>query len=314
MSEWKKLNVGLDLTLTTLIGQINTLSGNATSLLTAAETAINGASLLITSSIDPIEATIKAGVSQIQNTINDYFAAGGYLLVAHPYTAGLDPNFQNEAGGIFKSLSAPNAVKLAISKIQDENDARRPVFSGAGDAIALLVGSSNPDGFQTIIQSFNALLNLDELTALLDKINQIKRLEQNQFQRNTAPLMPLWQAIKINDIKPLDTLQDSLNEGLNTLKSFTVEPALTALKNAISKKKKQLETLKKNIETVKNALTGGISGTGAYQLKMTGNGTVGIANELKSATGLPGHELGYCAVCLFICKKNDMKILTKLFS
>ena len=91
------------------------------------------------------------------------------------------------------------------------------------------------------------------MTYLLDKMRQIKRLEQEQFQKNTAPQMPLWNTIKAHDIKPFDALQDSLNEGLHTLQSFTTEPALSALKKAITKKKAQLKNLENNLQAVQKA-------------------------------------------------------------
>ena len=313
MTTWTKLNIGLDANLANAVSQINQIAGTATSALDAAAAVISTAEGLIVTNLDPLETAARTAVTTVQDVINDYFASGGYLLIAHPYTQGINPNLKTQ--GLFQALSAPNALKLAINKLHDTADPRRPDFSTSAplDAVALLIGSSNPDGFQDIIESFHALLNFDELAYLLEKMKQIKRLEQEQLQRNIAPQMPLWNAIKANDIKPLDALQDSLNEGLNTLQSFTIEPALSALKKALATKKEQLATLKKHLATVQNALTGGIAGTGAYQLKIQASGTNGVAHALKQASGLPGHELGFCAICLFVAGQGDLKIITKLF-
>lgn len=278
--------------LSTLISSASSFASSLNSTLDTISTGLNFLSSTLTSNVNTLSALAESSIELFDNYINDFFSIGGYQVIAHPYMPGV-----GDGEGVYKNLSFPRAVDVISKSFFDYGDANRPSFSSVADVEMLCIFLTAPSlsAFSSLAESFNALIGFKELSLVIRRIKQFKRLEKERYVKKKASIPPDWNSFKIRDFKVFSELENNLKNFSEMLRGYyeAGESSVDLLLKIMSNKQKQVEEFNNSLTLVVNALSGVLE-SGVYSFYTSGNGgNQFLKNELINSTNQPSYDMPY---------------------
>ncbi len=290
-----------------LISDFQTLATTAGATLDAAGTSLDAAKVFLLGTISPQAAAATTLLATAQGILDDTFGAGIYRLTVHPWIPRV-----GHGSGLGISLSFPNAVNTILSEFDDMGDDGRPTFSSGASVsmIVLIAGAPSPAIFKQVVSGVRALIDLPALRLVERRIDQAIRHDRQRFTLPAGSRLPDWEHRNVIDVFPaLFPLYSALNGALATLKGYSRggTKAVDMAISLIDAKRAQLTALKHRLDSAAALFSGGLSNAGLYALKIEGTGgNAFLKEQLRAATGAPGHELSLCVGVALIASPAEL--------
>ena len=258
---WQKSSVGAPVpqAIVSAVDAVDTVVSILDPILTVAETALEVAKVFVKTTTDPAAVLFDAVISDLENLINDLFATGVYCLEVNPFNIQASSVIVPGAVGgpspiigrwdVFGiPLMTPNECIInMINSFDDLGDTARPQFSSQASIVAFGFLITAPDiaGFLALIDAFLAVFDwpgFDLMKARMAK----------QITEPVPSVYPDWVSLKLNSIKQLKDIQDSLLDLVNTLKGY--RNVLNNVIDLIDMIKTKVETLQDIVKKFRNQL------------------------------------------------------------
>jgi hypothetical protein len=258
-------------------------------ILTIAETALEVAKVFVKTTTDPAATLFDAVIAELENLINDLFATGVYCLEVNPFniqaSSVIVPGAVGGPSPIIGRwddfgipLMTPNECIIhMINSFDDLGDAERPQFSNEASTVAFgfLITAPDISGFLALIDAFMAVFEWPGFDLMRKRMTK-------QITEVVPSVYPDWISLRLNSIKQLKDVQDSLLELINTLKGYrNVLNNIFDLIDMIETKIKTLEDIVKKfrdrLQTLKNAAKASGIYVFNYPLQTGGNKAVQAA-------------------------------------
>ena len=273
---------------------VNSLSGYA-----AKTSSLNGVAHAQTSKNSA--AASSTDTEQFRESIESINVFSKFVCV-HPWQHGI-----GQGRGIYKALSAPNAVNVMASKLTDTNDYQRP--TDIKEALAILVSSSSYSALYEKIAIFNAAFHLPEAKMIERLCKTLSEWENNKLQLPAPAINARWHDRNVlssnstsnlfNHAARVIAITESLNE-----ENKTPKDELIAL---IQKKQDYLNSVKTAFDSFSSNINGQAGHAAFFPSMPIGD----IAGSLRTSNP-PGHENSIAVGFLFVAEPNTLTSLKSM--
>jgi hypothetical protein len=235
---------------------------------------------------DPYAGIMGAVVASLEDLVNDYFGAGGHLLVVDNFAPILQPKNKKDKKDKKDKYGIPllapgTAINIALSSLDDLGDPSRPVYSNSAQisAFGFMLTAIDFVGFYELMKALQNVWSIDEL-----KFN-IKKFEQ--FEKGfSQSVPPNWKATKYNDIEQVAKLQKNILKMLNQTRGYlvTADQAVIQLIDSFVRKADQLKASADGIASILRALSAiaAMNDVWAFDVPLTTGGTEKLKEQLFS--------------------------------
>lgn len=251
---WKQTQVAAPVfnEIANLAGQATAAAGAITSAAAVAGAAIGKAKTAYASKADPLASAFKTVVEATQNTLNDTFGTGVFMLTINQFDV---PGARRVDEFGVPLLFPREALQMAIESFDDTADPLRPQFSA--DAMVCAYGfiATAPTiaGVVSLIDELLRVFNISEWELIKT------RYRNATLPPAAASIYPDWQSLKLNSISQIAGTQAEANRMLKNLEGNVLD-AHDAVKDVIATIKDKADTanaiinaLKQNIADLQSA-------------------------------------------------------------
>ncbi|NIB44765.1 hypothetical protein HBA55_34615 [Pseudomaricurvus alkylphenolicus] len=217
-------------------------------------------------------------------------------LCVHPWQQGV-----GSGDGVYRHLSAPNAVAALVNKLNDQADHRLPV--GTLEGVAVLINAVSLSDFAQQLGAFNAVFPVEELQAVQRRVEQLSTLENDKVLLPDAALNARWvnkNLLQWSNARSGASHVDRATSMASAYDSENQTPT-AELQALIAKKQSRLQSDQSALSTLQASVTGG-----AGQALFLDSGTRTQLADALNAAGSPGHEYIFCAAVLMVSPPGQL--------
>jgi len=246
-------------------------------------------------SVNPVAAAANTA-DTTRTQLRQLLDTGMSCVVVHPWQQGI-----GQGQGVYRHLSAPNAIQALADKLTDNNDISSPNTNQ--EALALLINATNLNDFAQQLAAFSTVVAIPELQMLQRRAEQLKTLDADKVLLPDPASNARW--VSRNALQ-LEAARESLKKVSGQLAlalgydAENIDP-VTELQALISKKQNQLTALETDYSNF-IAQFGGSSGCGLF---LNSASPEQLGNSLRAAPG-PGHEFVFSAAIMFLADTGNL--------
>lgn len=284
---------------------LGAVTGGAQAATSGAPAALSAASARLGAATPPayVKSPVAASAgaaATMATTLAGLLQHAHRYLFAHPWQQGI-----GTGDGLYRSLSAPNALQALASKLRDTADPHVP--TGSIEAVGLLVASNNYAGLATHLSSFNSVLPLPETLMAQRRAQALADWERQKVTLPHTAQNTRWSTRQHGQNATLRTAQACAGDLVADVAGYDAEniTPVAELQALATKKQTVLATHTAALA----ALNSTLSGSTGFALA-AGNTIPDIVAALTS--GGPGHEYTLSVACLIVATPGNLTLLKEI--